>query len=118
MSVQYIKTPGGEELAVLPREDYEDLVDAMAGQRAVEALASGEEELFSAEEARALLAAPTPLAFWREKRTMSLAELAGRLGLSVQELDEAERGLRHLPLPAYRRAAHILSVSLDDLATT
>lgn len=30
MAVQFIKTPAGDELAVLPRSEYEELVDALA----------------------------------------------------------------------------------------
>ena len=103
-------------MAVLPRDDYEDLVDGLAGQRAAEALESGDEELLSADDMHALLAAPTPLAFWREKRGIGATDLAARLDLEVEELDEAEQGVRPLPLAAYRKAAQALAVSLDDLA--
>jgi hypothetical protein len=61
---QIITSPCGEELVVLPREDYEDLVDELAACNADAALAAGREELLSAEEAAALVAAPVPLAFW------------------------------------------------------
>jgi hypothetical protein len=53
---------------VLPRRDYEDLVDALAAREVEAALAAGREELLTAEEPAALVEAPTALAFWRKKR--------------------------------------------------
>jgi len=46
---QIITSPSGEELVVLPRREYEDLVDTAVARRAEAALASGREELLSAE---------------------------------------------------------------------
>lgn len=37
---QIITSPSGEELVVLPRRDYEDLVDALAARKAETALLS------------------------------------------------------------------------------
>jgi hypothetical protein len=58
-----IVSPSGEELVVLSRRDYEDLIDAVSGQRIEAALAIGREELLTAVDAFALIKAPTPLAF-------------------------------------------------------
>jgi hypothetical protein len=38
---QIITSPSGEELVVVPRRDYEDLVDALVARKADAALASG-----------------------------------------------------------------------------
>jgi len=77
---QIITSPSGEELVVVPRSEYEDLVDALAARKVEAALAAGREELLTAEEAAALLAAPTPLAFWRKKRDKTQAQLAAEIG--------------------------------------
>ena len=58
---QIITSPSGEELVVLPRSDYEDLLDALAARKADAALAAGREELLSAGETVALVAASAPL---------------------------------------------------------
>ncbi len=55
---QIITSPSGEELVVLPRRDYEDLVDALAAGKVEAALAAGREELLTAQETSALVAAP------------------------------------------------------------
>lgn len=116
MTVQFIKTPDGQELAVIPRSDYEDLVDARMVDDAARSLASGREETLSSDEMRALLAAPTPLAFWRAKRQVPVAKLAEIVGESEADLSDLENGSRHASLSTYRRAAEALGLSLDDLA--
>ena len=61
---QIITSPSGEELVVLPRRDYEDLVDALAARKLDAALAAGHEELLSNEEISALTAAPKAGGLW------------------------------------------------------
>ncbi len=92
MTVQFITTPAGEELAILPRTDYEDLVDALAARDARDALASGTEELLDGDALRALLAAPSPVAFWRERRGLDLPRFATALDLSTSEAAALDRG--------------------------
>src|SRR5438105_12011102 len=87
-----ITSPSGEELVVLPRGDYEDLVDALAARKVDAALAAGREELLTAEETAALVAAPAPLAFWRKKRGKTQAQLAAEIGVSQNFLSDLERG--------------------------
>jgi hypothetical protein len=98
----------GEELVVLPRGDYEELVDALAAQEIDTALARREEELLSAEEASALVATSSPIAFWRSKRGMTLALLAGEVGVSEGFLSERIRQYncrRHIIRKARRLAS-------------
>ena len=102
---QIITSPSGEELVVLPRRDYEDLVDALAAGKVEAALAAGQEELLSAEEAAALLAAPTPLAFWRKKRGKTQSQLAAELGVSQNFLSDLERGKVKGDVTLYRKLA-------------
>lgn len=116
MTVQFIRTPDGGELAVLPREEYEELLDGRTADRIADALARSEEETLSSSEVRALLAAPSPLAFWREKRGVPSSEMARSLGVSPEHLADIEAGRQLAPLPTYGKAARLLRVSLDDLA--
>ena len=113
MTVRFLTTPGGEELAVMTRTDYEDLVDALSARDARDALASGAEELLDSDALRALLAAPSPMSFWRERRGFDLAGLASALDMSVLEAEALDRGTA--PLGHYRRAASMLRVSVEDL---
>ena len=89
---QIIVSPSGDELVVLPRRDYEDIVDALAAGKVEASLAAGQEELLSAEEVAALLAAPTPLAFWRMKRGKTQSQFAVEIGVSQSFLSDLERG--------------------------
>jgi DNA-binding XRE family transcriptional regulator len=114
---QIITSPSGEELVVLPRRDYEDLVDALAARKVQDALAAGQEELLGAEEAGALLAAPTPLAFWRKKRGKTRSELAAEVGVSETFLSEFELGKVEGDVTLYGKLARRLGLSIDDLAS-
>jgi DNA-binding XRE family transcriptional regulator len=105
----------GEELVVLPRGDYEELVDALAAQEIDTALARREEELLSAEEASALVATSSPIAFWRSKRGMTLALLAGEVGVSEGFLSELESGNTTADVTLYGKLADSLHVLIDDL---
>jgi antitoxin component HigA of HigAB toxin-antitoxin module len=81
-------TPKGGRLGVLVTlvEAWEarhyDIVDALAARKVEASLAAGREELLNAEETAALVAAPTPLAFWRKKRGKTQSQLAAEIGVS------------------------------------
>jgi DNA-binding XRE family transcriptional regulator len=113
---QIITLPSGQELVVLPRRDYEDLVDALAARKVEAALAAGREELLTAEETAALVAAPTPLAFWRKKRGKTQAQLAAEIGVSQNFLSDLERGKAKGDVTLYGKLARFLELSIDDLA--
>ena len=113
---QIITSPSGEELVVVPRSEYEDLVDALAARKVEAAPAAGREELLAAEEAAALLAAPTPLAFWRKKRDKTQAQLAAEVGVSQNFLSDLERGKAKGDVRLYAKLARSLKLSIDDLA--
>ena len=102
--VTYITTPGGEELAVLPRAEYEALLrarDELAGEVA---------------EARAAFAAAvSPLAFWMQKRGITQAELAARADLSQPFVSKIVRREAAGSIETLRRIAGILGVTVDDL---
>src|SRR3954463_575590 len=107
--VQTIRFPSGDELVVIPRALYDDLVDTRA------ALASGREELLDESEVRELLASPTPLAFWRRKRNVNQDRLAGAIGTSQGYVSDIESGRRKGPLRFYRRAAEALGLPLESI---
>lgn len=112
---QIITSPSGEELVVLPRRDYEDLLDTAVARKADAALAAGREELLTAAETAALLAAPAPLAFWRKKRGKTQTQLAAAIGVSQNFLSDIERGKAKGDVGLYAKLAHSLDVSIEDL---
>ena len=113
--VQTIRSPSGDELVVIPRALYDDLVDTRAARDARAALASGREELLDESEVRELLASPTPLAFWRRKRKVNQDRLAGAIGTSQGYVSDIESGRRKGPLRFYRRAAEALGLPLESI---
>jgi DNA-binding XRE family transcriptional regulator len=112
---QIITSPSGEELVVLPRSDYDDLVDALIARKVDAALAAGREELLSAEETAALVAAPAPLTFWRKKRGKTQSQLALEIGASQNFLSDLERGKAKGDVTLYARLARSLGVQIEDL---
>jgi DNA-binding XRE family transcriptional regulator len=112
---QIITSPSGEELVVLPRSDYEDLVDELAARKVDAALATGREELLSAEETAALVAAPVPLAFWSKKRGKTQSQLAADIGVSQNFLSDLERGKAKGDVTLYAKLARCLEVQIEDL---
>jgi DNA-binding XRE family transcriptional regulator len=114
-NLQIITSPSGEELVVVPRRDYENLVDSAVACKADASLASDREELLTAEETAALVAAPTPLAFWRKKRGKSQPQLAAVIGVSQDFLSDLERGKAKGDVTLFAKLARCLGVSIEDL---
>jgi DNA-binding XRE family transcriptional regulator len=93
----------------------EILVDALAARKVDAALAAGREELLSAEETAALIAAPVPLAFWRKKRGKTQSQLASEVGVSQNFLSDLERGKAKGDVLLYARLARCLDVPIEYL---
>jgi DNA-binding XRE family transcriptional regulator len=116
MTAKLITTPGGEKLAILPADEFEDLCDQLAHATAMADYRSGREEALTLDEVDALLAAPTPLAFWRAKRGMTQAKLAKAAGTTQPHIADLESGKHGGSLEIMARIAKALRVKIDDLA--
>jgi DNA-binding XRE family transcriptional regulator len=117
MNVSYVTTPGGEELAILPRAELEEIIEAATHARALSEYRSGRDLGLTADEMRDLLAAPTPLAFWRRKRGSTQAKLATAAGITQNYLSDLETGKREGSPAQWLRIARALDVPLEDLVT-
>ena len=115
MSISYVKTPGGEELAILPRAELEEILAAATHAKALADYRSGRDPGLSGAEMRALLAASSPLAFWRRKRGLTQSALARATGLAQNYLSDLETGKREGSPAQWRRIARALDLSVDDL---
>jgi ribosome-binding protein aMBF1 (putative translation factor) len=109
------RTPGGEELVVMARQEYEELQDVAVAATRARDLAEGREELLASEEVDALLNAPTPLVFWRKKRGLTQTALAADIGVSQNFLSDMERGKAIGDVVLYAKLARRLGVSIEDL---
>jgi DNA-binding XRE family transcriptional regulator len=115
------KSPKGDDIVILSRREYDRLVvaaneDAVGAAVARKAIARNEETLTEAEMDE-LLAAKTPLAFWRKKRGMTQAQLAKSAGIAQGFLSEIEAGQKTGAVDALRRIGSALGISLDDVAS-
>ena len=118
MTIQTIKTAAGETLVILPLEEYEALENAADAARHAAIMAKlerGESETLTPKEVKALLAAPTPLAFWRRKRGLTQAVLAKHAGISQSYLASLETGRRKGDPALIKRLAQALALRMEEL---
>ena len=122
--VQFIKTRGGEELAILPKSEYERLTALAVGEdagtarivrRARAALAAGNEIVMPKPVVDRLAAGENAIRVLREWRDMTQAELAVRVGITQGYLSELEAGRRKGPVALHQKIARGLDVPIDLL---
>jgi DNA-binding XRE family transcriptional regulator len=114
------KSPAGDEIVILSRAEYESLIaerdeDEADAATARARLAEGADDALTGAEVDALLAAPTPLAFWRKKRALTQQKLAAAAGVGQGFLSEIEAGKKTGDVGTLKRIADALNVRLDDL---
>jgi ribosome-binding protein aMBF1 (putative translation factor) len=113
------KSPKGDDIVILSRKEYDQLVVAANEDAADAAVArkaiARHEETISEAELDELLGAKTPLAFWRKKRGLTQAELAKAAGIAQGFLSEIESGLKTGDVTVLQRIAVALEISLLDL---
>jgi DNA-binding XRE family transcriptional regulator len=113
-TIQTIVSPSGEELVVMSRQEYQDLLDARDHAAAMRDVAAGADTLNDAELGE-YLAAPTPLAYWRKRRGLTQAMLATQLDISQPYLAQLEAGRRVGDVTLYARLAAALGLRIEDL---
>jgi DNA-binding XRE family transcriptional regulator len=117
------KSPGGEDLVILSRKEFdaltaerdEDARDAARANRVLAELTAGNETLLTDAELSQLLAAKTPLAFWRNHRGLTQQALSKLSGVAQGFLSEIENGGKTGDVQTIARIAKALGVSIDDL---
>jgi DNA-binding XRE family transcriptional regulator len=125
-SVQFIHTPGGDDLAVLARSDYDRLValaaeaqeDAGASRivrNSIRALKEGREVILPKAVVDRLANGDNPVRVIREWRDMIQGELAVAVGISQNYLSEIETGRRKGPAELQKKFARALGVPVDLL---
>ncbi len=123
MNVQIIEKDGRPEWAIVPFENYQQLVEQaeMAQDvqdyddalRAIEA----DEELVPSEVLYAILDGANPIRVWRKHRDLTQKALAERAGISKPYLSQIEAGKRTGTIEVLTRIAEALGLLLDDVAT-
>lgn len=113
-------TLDGKEYAVIPRGDYEALLNAIdedethiaAARRILENL---NEELVPFELAEQIAAGINPVRVWRKYRGMTISALATESAVTQSYLSDVEDGKKPGSVEALKRIAASLDVLLDDL---
>ncbi len=123
--IAYTKTEAGEELVVLTRADYEDLValaelgedlgTAQIVDRSLAAIASGEDIILPAEVAEPIIHGENPIKVVREWRGLTRAQLARRNKLTERYISELEAGTSAGSPRALKAIAKTLKVPVDLL---
>ena len=113
--IVYFTSPGGDEMAILPRAELENLQDAADHARALADYRSGRIPGLTSEQALAFVEAPSPLAFWRKFRGHTQTQLASEIGIAQNYLSELENGKRTGDVTLWLRLAKALDLPVDAL---
>lgn len=121
MNVQIIEKNGQPEWAVIPYDEYQQLLEAVEMlqdirdyDEAKAAIATGE-ELIPSQVTYALLDGENPIRVWREYRSLTQQQVATQAGISKPYLSQLETGHRQGTTEVLSTIAQVLNVSLDDL---
>jgi DNA-binding XRE family transcriptional regulator len=124
--VQTFTTPSGDEMVILPKAEYDELVehkfcddddaDYVEAKRISRRVKEGKEPLIPFEiiEMKYLQGIPT-LRAWRLYKKLSLAALAKKIGKSQPYLTQIENGTRKGSLQTMMKLAKALGTSVDCL---
>ena len=120
MSVQVIKEGNQPRWAVVPYEEYLDLVESADMLQDIQdydsvkaALARGEEELVPVEVIDKILDGGNAIKVWREYRGLSQQTLSEELGISKPYLSQLETGKRNGSMEVLKKIADRLSISIE-----
>ncbi|OEY66823.1 helix-turn-helix domain-containing protein [Marinobacter sp. X15-166B] len=123
MNVQIIEREGKPEYAVLPYDEYlnllalaEDVRDAADASAAMQELVSGEDEAIPSDVAARLIAGDDhPLKVWREYRGLTQEALGNSANVGKSYISQIEAGSKSGSAKVLRALAEALQVDMDDL---
>ena len=121
MNVQIIEKDGKPEWAVIPYEEYRQLLeeaemleDIRDYDQAKATIADGE-ELIPSEVTYAILDGANPIKVWREYRGLTQQTVADKSGISKSYLSQLESGQRKGTTDVLISIATALAVTLEDV---
>ncbi len=122
--VSSFTTPGGEEMVILPRADYDRLVardarddpDLRAARKTLARIRAGAESTIPLAVVKMTsLDGLSPLRAWRLHRKLSIPTLARNAGKSASYVTQLENGTRAGSVATMTRLATALGITLDLL---
>jgi DNA-binding XRE family transcriptional regulator len=102
----------GDEAEVAPVDKY----GAAVIRRSRDRLAAGQDELIPGDVVARLLSGESRVRVWREHRRMTQGQLARAARVPQANLSLIENGTRTGSVETLQRIAHVLRVTLDDVA--
>lgn len=106
----------GEQFALIPWEDYEDLADIAAYNDFQRKLAAGEEEFFPSELLDKILDdRENPVKVYREYRGKSVDEACAATGISKDYWKKLEKGVAVGSVATLKKIAKFLNVTMEML---
>ncbi len=111
----YFTSPGGDEMAILPRAELDALREAAEHAKSIADYRSGKLPGLTPAQALALVEAPSPLAFWRKLRGFTQAQLAAEIGIAQNYLSDLENGKRSGDVSLWLKLAKALNLPVEDL---
>ncbi len=126
MNVQYMTTPEGTKMAIVPADEFEriyemgtmnqqDIADAISIESSwQEFVASGCTYIPVAYFDR-VLDGEHPVRVYRQWRGFTIAELAQKANITVGYLSNIERGIKTGTVATYQKIAEVLDLPLDDI---
>ena len=111
------------EMVTIPAAEYqallgtaENFADLRTYDRAMAAIARGDEELVPEAFAKRLIAGESPVRVWRELRGLTQTALAAASGVNRVQIANIESGAKSGSVATLRKLADALGIGLDDLA--
>lgn len=118
MKVQMLEKDGKEAFAVLPIDEYRELVQRLEDLEDAQDLRSyrtNPDESYPSEVVNRLLDGETPVKVWREYRRLTQGQLAEHTGVTVAHISQIESGKRECSVKLLRALTRVLEVDADLL---
>jgi len=123
MNPQFITTPSGDRLVVIPEALYQRMLDALDDHEDSEAalefeasVRQGKEEPLPTPFADWIIEGQNKIKVWRRYRGITARVLAKRANLSASYLSQIEKGERDGSFDTIKKIAAALNIGVDDLA--
>lgn len=121
-AIQMITTPNGDEMVVVPKAEWERLLDlvedaedAAHHERFMNDVRADVEDLVPLALVKRLGAGENPLRLWREHRGYDAERLAAAAGVPLQAIADIETAHIDPPASVLKALATALKVDIDDL---
>lgn len=122
ITFQLIKSPRGDDMVVIPKKDYDKLIDEITdlrGTKRAEAviakMATSGDDFVPADVAAAIADGGNKVRVWRKHRGMTARALSVETGFPASYLSEIETGKKAGSLAAIKAIAEALNIPLDYL---